>query len=218
MHLAVYYTVFEILLKRGGEDFGLFLIVGIVHWLWFSKSIMNASQSITAGRGLILQLPLHTIIFPIAELMRDLFKQLIVAAVLLVTLLAAGATPTHYWLCYPLIILVQFMLILPCASLIAALQPFLPDLRVIVPACLQLGMFLSGVFFTKESIPLDYRWLLNLNPVYLLLEAYRDVLIRAQVPDWSLLGKLTLVLTLLTGIVFLLFAQLNRKFSRIVQE
>lgn len=218
MHLAVYYTVFEVLLKRGGENFGLFLLVGIVHWLWFSKSIMNASQSIIIGRGLILQLPLQTIIFPLAELMRDFFKQLIVAAVLLLTLMAAGAEPTYYWLCYPLITLAQLMLIVPTASLIAALQPLLPDLRVLVPAGLQLGMFLSGVFFTKDSIPVDYQWLLNFNPIYLLLEAYRDVLLRDQAPDWSLLGKLALTLTLFTSVVLLLFAQLNRKFARIVQE
>lgn len=218
MHLVVYYFAFGVLLKHGGDDYVAFLLIGIVHWLWFSKSIMNASQSILVGRGLILQLPLHTAIFPLAEIFRDLIKQLIVVVILMLILRIMGYLPTTYWLIYPLIFLLQILLTIPCAGLVAALIPFIPDLRVIVPACLQLAMFLSGVFFSSDLVPERFHWLLNLNPVYLLLEAYRDILIRQQQPDWRMLSNLLASLLLFNVFVIALFGRFNRQYARIIQE
>jgi lipopolysaccharide transport system permease protein len=206
------------LLKHGGDDYVAFLLIGIVHWLWFSKSIMNASQSILVGRGLILQLPLHTSIFPLAEIFRDLIKQVIVVVILALILTIMGYLPTTDWLFYPAIFCLQVLLILPCAGLVAALMPFIPDLRVIVPALLQLAMFLSGVFFSSDLIPEQFHWVLNLNPAYLLLESYRDVLIRQQQPDWYMLACLLLALLFFNALVIALFARCNRQYARIIQE
>ncbi|MET1081393.1 MAG: ABC transporter permease [Pseudomonas sp.] len=218
LHIAVYYLAFGVLLRHGDDDYIAFLLVGVVHWLWFSKSIMNASQSILVGRELILQLPLHTGIFPLAEIFRDLLKQLVVVAVLLLSLRLMGYLPSAFWLYYPVIFALQVLLTLPCAGLVAALTPYMPDLRVIVPACLQLGMFVSGVFFGRDLIPAEYQWLLHLNPAYLLLESYRDILIREQQPAWGMLGQMTLGLMLFSALVIVLFSRLNRHFARIIQD
>lgn len=218
MHLAVYYLAFGVLLNHGGEDYVAYLLIGIVHWLWFSKSIMNASSAILVGRGLMLQLPLHTVIFPLAEVGRDAIKQLLVVAVLLLVLALIGYPPDRLYLLYPLLFALQLLLILPCAGLAAILMPVFPDMRVIIPACLQLGMFLSGVFFTRDLIPEPYQWLLNLNPVYLVLESQRDILIRHHQPDWQALGLLLIALLLCNVAIFALFSRLNQYFARIVQE
>ncbi|SIS13933.1 lipopolysaccharide transport system permease protein [Aquipseudomonas alcaligenes] len=218
MHLTVYYLVFGLLLRHGGDHYVAYLLVGIVHWLWFSKSIQNASSAILVSRGLILQLPLHTAIFPLAEVLRDALKQLLVVAVLVAILAAMGYPPNRLFLLYPLLFALQLLLILPCAGLAAMLMPFFPDMRVIIPAGLQLGMFISGVFFTRDLIPTDYQWLLQLNPVYLILESQRDVLIRQSTPDWASLGLLLAALLLANLATLMLFGRLNRRFARIVQE
>lgn len=218
MHLTVYYLVFGLLLRHGGDDYVAYLLVGIVHWLWFSKSVQNASPAILVGRGLILQLPLHTAIFPLAEVLRDALKQMLVVIVLLAILAAMGYTPNRLLLFYPLLFALQLLLILPCAGLAAVMMPFFPDMRVIIPAALQMGMFISGVFFTRDLIPVNYQWLLELNPVYLILESQRDVLIRHAAPNWSALGLLLGALLIANLAVLALFARLNRRFARVVQE
>jgi lipopolysaccharide transport system permease protein len=218
MHLTVYYLAFGVLLRHGGEDYVAYLLIGIVHWLWFSKSIMNACPAILVSRGLMLQLPLQTVIFPLAEVLRDAMKQVLVIVILLLALAVIGYAPDRLFLLYPALFLLQLLLILPCAGLAAILMPIFPDMRVIIPACLQLGMFLSGVFFTRDLIPLHYQWLLNFNPVYLVLESLRDILIRQQQPDWTALAVLLAVLLVCNLMVFSLFARLNQYFARIVQE
>ncbi|MCY1272778.1 ABC-2 type transporter [compost metagenome] len=218
MHLIVYYLAFGVLLSHGGDNYVAYLLVGIVHWLWLSKSIMNASSSIQVGRGLILQLPLHVSVFPLAEILRDALKQLVVFLVLLGVLWSLGNSPTWLLLIYPALFLVQLLLTTATACFIASLMPFMPDLRVIIPACLQLGMFLSGVFFTRDIIPAQYQWLLNFNPAYLLLESYRDILIRSQLPNLHALTLLTAVIILLNFAVFSMLSRFNKRYARIIQE
>ncbi|UUY09845.1 ABC transporter permease [Pseudomonas sp. J452] len=218
MHLIVYYLAFGVLLRHGGDDYVAYLLVGIVHWLWLSKSVMNASASIMVGRGLILQLPLHVAIFPLAEIFRDTAKQLIVTLILLVVLWLLGYQPGKLLLIYPVIFLIQLLLTISLAGLVATLMPFLPDLRVIVPACLQLGMFLSGVFFTRDIIPAHLQWLLNLNPVYVLLESYREILIRGNQPDWQLLGIIAAATLLSSTLVLAMLSRFNQQYARIIQE
>lgn len=218
MHLIVYYLAFGVLLRHGGDDYVAYLLVGIVHWLWLSKSIMNSSASILVGRGLILQLPLHVAIFPLAEILRDAIKQILVTVILLAVLWLMGHSPSKLLILYPVIFLIQLILIITLGCLTAALMPFIPDLRVIVPAVLQLGMFLSGVFFTRDIIPVQYQWLLNLNPVYVLLESYREILIRNSQPDWQVLGAMSLLLVLTTALVLAFLSRHNQLYARIIQE
>ena len=217
MHLVVYYLAFGVLLRHGGDDYVAYLLVGIVHWLWLTKSIMNASASILVGRGLILQLPLHVAIFPLAEIFRDAIKQAVVVVILLAILWVMGYAPEKILIFYPIIFFIQLLLIITLACLVAALMPFIPDLRVIIPACLQLGMFLSGVFFTRELIPGDLQWILNLNPAYVLLESYRAILIRGAQPDWQWLGSLLTVLSLTTALSLRLLSRFSQRYARIIQ-
>lgn len=216
VHLAVFYVVFELLLLRGGPGYVYFLMVGIIHWLWFAKSVMNSSQSIMSGRGIILQIGLPKIVFPLAVIMQDMVKQSLVLVLLLTFLSVFAVTPTLYWLAYPLILSVQLILVFAVATLVASLVPFIPDLRVIVPAGLQFAMFLSGIFFTRDTIPVEYHRFLNLNPMFVLIESYRDIFLRAKLPDLSLLGTTAAVLVVLAAASVLFIKRMENRYARLV--
>ena len=53
--VGVFFIVFDILLHRGTKDFVAFLVCGIIPWLWFYKSILQSTNSIPGGKGLISQ-------------------------------------------------------------------------------------------------------------------------------------------------------------------
>jgi len=45
-----------------------------------------------------------------------------------------------------------------------------------------LWMFLTPIFYPPEAIPPHLKWMLNLNPMYHVVQAYRDVIIEQQLP------------------------------------
>ena len=92
------------------------------------------------------------------------------------------------------------------------------DVQHLVPYLLQIGMFVTPVVYAVKLLPARFQWLLQLNPVYLILESQRDVLIRQSTPDWASLGLLLVALLLANLATLMLFGRLNRRFARIVQE
>ena len=73
--------------------------------------------------------------------------------------------------------------------LLAALMPLLPDLRFVVEQLLTVLMFLSGVVFALERVPAPYADWLTWNPVLMLLDAMRGVLLHGRWPDWMALVR-----------------------------
>ena len=208
--IAVFYVIFGMLFNRGGEDFVSFLLLGVTAWLWFAHTVMRASQSIRSELTLMLQVYVPKYVFPLVAVMFGLFKHLFVIIVL-VGLLLLFNDPLDTWGWYLLIFLVQLLLILAVSLIIAAIVPFLPDLTLIIPPIMQLGMFVSGIFFAQSMIPAHLVPYFRYNPMAGLIMEYRKVMLYGQAPDLVYLGKVSLIcmLTIALGLWIL------RRFDRI---
>jgi lipopolysaccharide transport system permease protein len=216
--MGVFYVVFGIFLNQGTEHFAAFLLVGLTAWNWFNRTIMNAAGSIQGGYGLMMQVNIPKIFFPTEVFLRDGFKHLFVVGLLVVFLLIYP-TPLHAsWLALPLLLVVQGVLVLGAAVLCAALVPFLPDLKFIIGTALTLMFFGSGIFFDIESVVLpEHRGILYLNPMAGLIDAYRDILIQGQWPDWAYLMKVFLASLLLLAASTALVRRFDHIYPRVSQ-
>ena len=186
LHVIVFYFVFGVLLRRGGEGFVIFLLCGQIPFLWFSRSISNASNSILNGRGLIQQMAIPKPFFPLLVVAQDLVKQTVVFVCLLFFVLAMGYEVTVYWLVIPLLVVAQLLLISACSLFVAAVTPFVPDFRFIIATGMMMLMFASGIFYDYQEVLLEeHKRFFLYNPMALLIDSYRDALIRQAWPDFS---------------------------------
>jgi lipopolysaccharide transport system permease protein len=76
--------------------------------------------------------------------------------------------------------------------LLAAIIPFLPDLKYLVQTILRLVFFLTGIFFDGSKIPEQYQPYFYANPMATLIEDYRNVLMHNLWPDWNALAIICL--------------------------
>ena len=187
--MTVFYVVFGIFLNRGTDHYVAFLLVGLTVWNWFARSVQHSCLSIFHGRGLMMQVNLPKSFFPLEVFLRDAFKHLFVSALLLFFLFAYSTPVSIAWLAFPVLLVIQAVLILGVGALCAAVVPFLPDVTFIVSTGIQLLFFGSGIFFKIEDVVLpQHQFIMYLNPMAGLIKAYRDILIHAQWPDWAYLG------------------------------
>jgi lipopolysaccharide transport system permease protein len=214
--MGIYFIVFEKILNRGGDNFVAFLLIGIIHWLWFSKTISNATMSIVQGRGLIAQIDIPKIFFPLVIVVQDFLKVIIALALLVVLLLLNGIYPNITWIAWIPVLLCQLLLVSSLAIIAAIVVPFMPDLRILITTALQMLMFLSGVFYSHEIIPTNFQTLFFLNPVAKLLYFYREILMYQQWPNWMELGLFFLFIATLFSIVILISSRLDHTLSRLV--
>lgn len=193
LYMSVFYLIFVVLFERGGEDRVAFLLTGLVVWKWFATSIPQCANCIQANIGLIRQVYIPKIVFPVMVVMTSTLKFLIIFVLLLGFLLITGKEPSVSWLSIPIMMSVQLLLMLAIGSVFASIVPFFPDLKLIIANIMMLLFFLSGVFFDISSISSEMKIYLYLNPMVGIIENYRGVLIEGTWPDWQLLAKISII-------------------------
>ena len=202
--MGVFYLVFDQLLGTRQPDFLMFLAVGKLAFIWFSKSVNQASLSLVNSKGLIAQVNLPKHLFPISIVQEGVYRQSAVFGFLMVFLLFTGYTPETSWLWLLPLIFLQYLLITGCALLGALLVCWRRDFQMLIQLGTVFLLFMSGVFWdvkTIQNTELVY-WLSICNPLLVLLTAYREVLMAGQAPDvggllWVLLESLVILIAAL---------------------
>lgn len=218
MFMVVYYVVFALLLRSGGENYVAYLLSGVMPFQWFAKTIQHASGSIMQGRGLMQSVRVSPLFFPLVSLFQNTGKQIPVFVLLALLMMLTGRPPTIYWLALIPVIVLQFYFMAVLGCLLAMLIPFFRDLTNLVPIGIRFALFASGVFYTLDTIPDRWLSLFLINPMANLLHQYRLVLVEQTWPDWSLFGWLLLACVLTSLVVWWMYCKLEAVFPRVVIE
>lgn len=178
LYMGVFYVLFGLVLQQRGEHYVAFLLCGLAAWKWFDSAIKNASQSIGHSMPLIQQVYLPKWVFPAIAVTASTFRFGFVLAILLVFLFVSDVPVTAQWvIALPQLLGLQFLLTLGLAMILAAITPFVPDLKLVIDNGMMLLFFISGIFFRFDAIPDGLRIYFELNPLGMLIQAYRRVLV-----------------------------------------
>ncbi|MEO9892502.1 ABC transporter permease [Aurantibacter sp.] len=218
LHMSAYYFVFSFLLDRGGPGYGSFLLMGLVPWLWFSKTVNKASFSLIQGRSLMNKMYILKIFFPITIVLQSLIKQVFVFAVLFFLIWGLGVEFSKESLWVILIIIVELLLILSVSLFFAVVVPFFRDFSIVVPIAMQFMMFCSGIFFSYKEVPERLHAWFFLNPMAVVLKGFRDVLIDKTIPSFDELTYVVVFSIVLVLFSFCLYKKLDYKIAKAVLE
>ena len=216
LFVLIFYLVFSVFLKTGEENYLLFLLCGKVPFLWFSKSVTIASNSIVENRGLIAQMDIPKYFFPYSSVRASLYKQWVVFLILILVVIWYGNYPKFTWLLLLPLILVQYGFVMLCSLIGAVCVSFVSDFRMLISMGMLFLMFISGVFWdihriTDESIR---EALIISNPMAFFLDAYRQILLENTTYDITHL----FILGVTVFISIVLFHALTNRISRRIAE
>jgi lipopolysaccharide transport system permease protein len=215
LRMFVYYFVFVYLIRRRTEDFTSFLLIGIMAFTWFSKTIVQGGNSITAAGRLMKQIHLPKIIFPtISSLVRTVEFTMVFGVLL--SYFALKGNLYLSWVALPAIFLAQFLLSYGVALTTAGIMPFIPDISFIISSAMTALFFLSGVFFEVKPSHPNYN-LFMVNPIAKLLEQYRQVILHGHFPEWDALIKIGAIGIILILVMSLFIKKMDFYFPRVVK-
>jgi ABC-type polysaccharide/polyol phosphate export permease len=166
---------------EGLEPYALFLFCGLLPWTWFSAALLDSSNVLIAGGNLIRKVMFPAEVLPIVTVFAGLVHfglGLVVLAGFFVYYGHAPLVTNLPWL--PVIVLIQLLLTLGLALLIAALTVHFRDLRDLLANLVTLWFFGTPIIYTLAQAPASARWVLSLNPFTHLAVSYQDVLFRAE--------------------------------------
>lgn len=202
--LLVYTFVFGIVFKARwttqGEstaEFALILFSGLLVFNVFSECITRAPALILGNVSYVKKIvfPLH--ILPCVVLGSALFHGAISLVVWAVFYLVFIGVPPQSAVWFPVLVAPLVLLSLGASWFLCALGVFLRDIAQFIGVVATALMFLSPIFYPLTAIPEAYRPYMYVNPITLIIEQTRDVLILGEGISWIAF----LVYSLFAGLV-----------------
>ena len=216
LYLVVFYVVFGMIFARGTPNYIDILITGLVVWKWFDGSIRASMDSIHSNNGLINRVYLPKLVLPAIAVTANTVKFLLILAMLLIFHLWRSGISVQ-WLWLLILIPLQLLLVLSASLIVASVTPFVPDLRLIFDKLMTLMFFLSGVFYTIDTIPENMQTLFRLNPVFGLINSYRNILIFDSPPAMANLLYVLILSLVALAVGYLMLHRYDRLYPRLNQ-
>ena len=185
----VYFIIFALILKvnRGIPNFTGFLLIGVFLFQFTQSCLNQGVTAMSSGRGLTTAFAFPRAAIPLAVVVRETLSMLPVLATLMLLLFIVppGTTVTWTWFFFPVIFLLQLIFNTGLVLYAARLGHAVPDFKHLISFVSRFWFYTSGVFFALERFITDPIWLaiVQLNPMYLVLDMSRDVLLYDTVPE-----------------------------------
>jgi lipopolysaccharide transport system permease protein len=203
LYLSVYLFVYLVLFKGQFVGFTrlgyvLYVFCGLVPYLGTIDAISLGAVSIKQNIHLVKNVMLPIELVPVrAVLVASVSQAVGLAVVILLSALNGSLTLHVLWL--PVVWVLQILMLCGLAWILSSIAVGLPDISYFINLFMFLLMWVSPIGYTVDMVPPKLAAVLYLNPVYYLLEVYRDSVLLGRFPSPG-------VASVYVGLSLLLFA------------
>jgi ABC-2 type transport system permease protein len=213
LQLLVYSFVFPYILRVNVENYTIFMIVALVPWTYFTTAIQTGTGCIIAESGILKKVYFPREIIPISVVLSSLVNFLITCIIMFLFILFSGIGFTKLVLLFPLIVLIQTIFTLALTLLLSAITVYIQDIGHFVSIVLMLAFYATPIVYNSELLPDKFQWVIKLNPMAQVINAYRDSLYYQKMPDMHSLGILTIISLIALVVCYKIFKKLERNFA-----
>jgi lipopolysaccharide transport system permease protein len=196
-----------------GIPIAVFVVSGIVPWLFTAQSVQMGANSLVLDADLISKVYFPRLALPIAKalsLVIDLAVSF--AVVILVALLYGVAIEATIYL-VPAFLLLGVVTTFALASLLAAINVKYRDVQLVTPMLVQVLFFLTPVIYPATKVPGDWKYLYAVNPLSSAIEGIRWAMFDTPAPSWGVVGVSVASALLLTIAAMTYFQRTERFFA-----
>lgn len=191
--LSIFYFVFGVIM--GGRfsniatesrlDYALALFVGLGFFNFLAQNIGSATSLIASNQAYVKSLAFPLEVLSITTVLTSFITLAINVAITLVIFLLAkhglylsSVLSLFYLACI-------FMLTLGVSWLLSASAVFIKDITAIVSPLTVILMFLCPIFYPASMVPKKVKWLIDMNPVAVIIENVRACMLYGVWPSLS---------------------------------
>ncbi|MGP1597907.1 MAG: ABC transporter permease [Peptoanaerobacter stomatis] len=220
--ILIYWFVFQYGLKAGSPvqdtSFIFWLMSGLIPWFFFQDALLNATNCMLEYSYLVKKVVFKISVLPIIKIISAIFVHLAFIIFLIVVGIIQGKYPDimnvqliYYSLC-------TFFLVLGLSYATSSIILFFRDLSQLIGIFLQIGMWMTPIMWSYTIVPEKFQWIAKLNPMYYIVEGYRDALIN-KIWFWNRYFQTVYFWVLAIGIFVLgsiIFKKLKPHFSDVL--
>ena len=213
--LIVYSIVFSTVMKVSIPNYSytLFLFVGLVPWTFLSASVQQSTTIITANSNLIKKVYFPRIILPLTITLTNLVNMLLTFIIVFIALIFFKSSFSVWYIYLPVIIIIETIFVLGIILFLSSITVYFRDLEHIVSIVLMAWMYLTPVIYPIEYIPSSVFNIFKMNPMFVIIESYRDILMFNRQPETFGLFYVLMLSILFLAAGYFVFDKLQRRFA-----
>ena len=173
--VGIYTLVFSIYLKTGIRAFPLYLLAGMVPWIWMSQAISQSVSSVLDGRNYVGKTLMPTEVLILVPVLSNGFNFLITIALVYPVSVLIGVPIWWALLFLPLLAAIELVMTAGFAFLVATVNVFYRDVQQLVAYALLAVFFLTPIFYVRFVVPPNLAFLVKYSPVAALISSYQNV-------------------------------------------
>jgi lipopolysaccharide transport system permease protein len=188
--MITYTAIFSSVAKlpSEGAPYPVFVLIALLPWVFFSSSVTTAAVGIVNYGNLVMKVYFPREIIPLSYIAAAMVD-FAVACVLLCGLMIYYRIALTWNALYVIPILIVLTAFTTAVALVlSAVQVRLRDVSMALPLVLQVWMLATPIVYPLQSVPAGLRRFYLINPVAVLVESFRRVVLHGDPPDAALLG------------------------------
>lgn len=214
INILVFVLVFSKIMGARLEGFGaeidqytysIYLISGILAWTAFAKSLSSITNLFSEHANLITKVKVSLKALPLSVLLAEAVIYTISMGFFAVFLWWIDFPISAWWLGVPLVFALQLAFTYSLGLLLAVLAVYLKDIKEAVAVLLPVWFWTTPIVYVSDILPDGVMGLMRFNPLFQLIDAYRDLIMYQRLPGLvGLAGMVLLSAVLLATALWLL--------------
>jgi lipopolysaccharide transport system permease protein len=165
-------------------DYVTFILCGLIPWLSFQESLIFAANSILSNSYVVKNLPFPLEIFPISGVLSSMLSFGVGLVLVFLGVLLSGRSIGWPMLFLPVAILIQIIFSLGWGFFLSSLSVFVRDTIQFISYILMALLYLTPVVYDISMVPLPVlKQISSFNPLYHMVQMYRDIFYNNRWPD-----------------------------------
>lgn len=175
LQIAVYALVFPLILRNTQENYVIFLCCGLIPWTFFATTISRSAFTMVENGNIIKKVYFPREILPISVVTSETVNFLISTIIIIGFVVFGGLGICKYIVFYPIVLLAQYLLLIAISLIVSSISIYIRDLQHLIGVVLQLLFYAAPIVYAPESIPAEFKWILNCNPMTYIINGYRSI-------------------------------------------
>jgi ABC-type polysaccharide/polyol phosphate export permease len=201
---AVQSVVFKKVLKIDIPDYTLFLLGGLLPWIFITNTLEMSIPYLYNSHNLLRGFRINPLLLVLSQVIDNFFNFLMAFIIILIPVFLLDPSESTAFYLLPLPIFILFVSIAALSSFASLINVFYRDTKFVLTFLLNIMYFITPIFYPIHFVPKEYRFIIELNPLYYLVEAFRSALYQYD-PSffWLSLAKASGICLIITSFSYL---------------
>lgn len=216
LQVVVYWIVFPYLFRGAAiPNYLCYLVTGIIPWTFFINTVTMGTVSMKSNANILKKVYFPREILLVSQVLSGIINFLISCVIIIIFCVGTGAGVSWHLVFLPLVIIIQSMLTLGITFILSAVDVYVQDMEYIVQFVLNMAFYATPILYSLDMFGSAgvLLKLIRLNPLTVLINAYREIFLYHHIPGMKglLMVALLSIIILICG--YKIFRKLERNFA-----